>query len=205
MRTSIRLSEAVERYRQEEGANQNSYDWYRRCARRSGAVRIAGLDIPARKEHGTWFVDQDDLSRALASHRQQVESRKDATEQHAASRRRRLGVWVLGVLGGVIIGLMVGVLSPPVNHAISDLKGKLFGVDHPIELAPICKDLGGIIVPPAERDAAYQYHCGRSSRPISRHEVEQRCVAQWGPAAKLVLLDPDSASGWTCQTPGWLH
>jgi hypothetical protein len=205
MGASIRLSEAVERYRQEEGASENGYDWYRRCAQRSGAVRIAGIGIPARKEHGMWLVDQDDLSRALASHRQQVQSRKDATEQHSTSRWKRRGGWVLGVLGGVLIGLMVAVLSPPVNHAISDVHGMVFGVDHPIELAPICEGLGGIVAPPAEKYAAYQYHCRRSSHLISRREVEQRCLAQWGRHAQLVLIDPDSASGWTCRTPGWLH
>jgi hypothetical protein len=205
MGVSIRLSEAVERYRQEVGATENSYDWYRRRAQRFGAIRIADIDIPTRKEHGTWLVDQDDLSSAIASHRRQVRLRKGAAERDSASRRRRRGGWILGVVGGVIIGLLADVLYPPLNHAISDLQGNVFGVDHPIELAPICDGLGGIIAPHAERGAAYKYHCRRLSRPISRHEIEEQCVVQWGPGAQLVLHNPDSASGWACRTPGWLH
>jgi len=75
----VRLSEAVERYRQEESAVSNSYDWYRRQAQRSGEVSIGGETIPARKQAGAWFVSEDDLARCLVTHRRRIAERKAAT------------------------------------------------------------------------------------------------------------------------------
>lgn len=79
----------------------------------------------------------------------------------------------------------------------------MFGVDEPIELSPLCVNAGGIVAPPAEVNAAYQYQC-RSGHVITQAQIEQRCKAQWGSTAKLVLEDRNSASGWKCHTPGWL-
>jgi hypothetical protein len=80
----------------------------------------------------------------------------------------------------------------------------LNAVDYPIELSSICTNLGGIVAPPAEQNAAYQYRCQDSKQPITKQQIAQQCRIQWGPNAKLVLRDPDSASGWTCHTPGAL-
>jgi hypothetical protein len=44
----------------------------------------------------------------------------------------------------------------------------------------------------------------RSSRSISRRQIEQRCIAQWGPNAQLFLRDPNSASGWKCHIMQYL-
>jgi hypothetical protein len=114
-----------------------------------------------------------------------------------------------GVLSGILVGLLVGVLVPPVNQVVHNVADRthsyFYGVNHPIELSPLCKYLGGIVAPPAERDAAYQYRCAHSQRAISRNQIRLRCISQWGPSARLVLLDPNSASGWTCHTPGILH
>lgn len=75
----IRLSEAVARFRQEEGAYANAYGWYRRSAQRHGSVHIGGVDVPVRKERGAWCVNEEDLNRALAHHQQAVASRKAVT------------------------------------------------------------------------------------------------------------------------------
>jgi hypothetical protein len=115
-------------------------------------------------------------------------------------RHRRVAEIVIAV----IAGLLVGSLSPPVNQIIDNIGGYFFGVDQPIELSSICKNMGGIVAPHAETNAAYQWHCAHSSRSISRHQIEQRCTAQWGPDAQLFLRDPNSASGWKCHTPGLL-
>lgn len=97
-------------------------------------------------------------------------------------------------------------MLPPVNHVIHDITDPvgsyLGGIDHPIELSPICKDLGGIVAPHAEKNAAYQYQCRDSKKTIAKQQIAQQCRIQWGPNAKLELRDPDSASGWTCHTPG---
>jgi hypothetical protein len=120
-----------------------------------------------------------------------------------ARRRIRKAVAV-----GVVVGLLVAVLAPPVNQAIDRVTvsalSQLFGTDHPIELSPICGNLGGILAPPPEMHAAYQYRCANSRHAISRGQIFQRCISQWGRKAQLELRDPDSASGWTCHTPGLL-
>lgn len=76
---AIRLSAAVERYRQEESAPSNSYEWYRKQAQRDGKVRLGGLTIPARKKSGAWVVDEEDVGRSLDAHRQRIAERKSAT------------------------------------------------------------------------------------------------------------------------------
>jgi len=110
---------------------------------------------------------------------------------------------------GILTFIAAQFFSPPINEASTSLIDRahayVFGVDHPIELSPICQRLGGIVAPHAEKDAAYHYRCRRSKQTITKHQIEQRCVTQWGPNARLVLIDPDSASGWTCHTPGVLR
>jgi hypothetical protein len=75
----IRLPEALERYRREEDAYTNSYEWYRRDAHRSGSVSVDGVHIPARKIGRAWSVDEDELARAIDAHRQRIAARKEAT------------------------------------------------------------------------------------------------------------------------------
>jgi hypothetical protein len=101
----------------------------------------------------------------------------------------------------VLVGLMVGLILPLLTP---QGRSATFGVNHPIELRPLCEGLGGIIAPPAERDAAFHYRCKSSTDTITQAQIEQRCHDQWGTRARLVLRDRDSAAGWTCHTPGWL-
>jgi hypothetical protein len=75
----IRLSEAVARFRREEGAYSNAYDWYRRSAQRYGNAYIGGMDVPVHKERGAWYVNEEDLNRALAHHQRAVANRKAVT------------------------------------------------------------------------------------------------------------------------------
>jgi hypothetical protein len=130
-----------------------------------------------------------------------------SSQRTAEDHQRRR--WFLGLVTAVIAGLLTGALLAPVNHAIHDITNPigsyLVGTDHSVELSPICKDLGGLVAPPAEKNAAYQYQCRDSKQTITRQQIAQRCRIQWGPNAKLVLRDPDSASGWTCHTPGLVH
>jgi hypothetical protein len=75
----VRLSDALERYRREEGAYTNAYEWYRREAHRSRSVSIGRERIPARKVGGVWSVDDVDLQRCIDAHRERIASRKAAT------------------------------------------------------------------------------------------------------------------------------
>jgi hypothetical protein len=74
-----------------------------------------------------------------------------------------------------------------------------------LELQPVCDALhqGKVIAPHAETNAAYHYRCTGSDRWITQQQIAQRCVAQWGHDAQLVLKDRDSASGWKCHVRGW--
>ncbi len=66
----ISLREAIARWQSEERAPANAYEWYRRDAHRSGTVFIGETSILATKAGGTWMVDEADLNRALAAHRE---------------------------------------------------------------------------------------------------------------------------------------
>ncbi|SRR6266516_4232153 len=133
-----------------------------------------------------------------------------SSPRHASPRQR----WIRRIGNGIIailIWLIAQIFITPVNQLSSNLvdrgRNYITGEDHPIELQPICTNLnqGRIVAPPAEKNAAFHYRCARSKQMITRGQIEQRCITQWGRNAKLVLRDPDSASGWKCHTPGWLH
>lgn len=91
----IRLADALDRYRREEDAYTNSYDWYRRDAQRSGSVTVGRVRIPAQKVSGAWCVDEKDVARALVAHRQRIAERKAVTadyERHVL--RADSGDWI---------------------------------------------------------------------------------------------------------------
>ena len=150
-----------------------------------------------------------DRIRSATIRYQQRFSRNERPSESGPPRRRR---WIRRIGAGVVgIATFIAVqfFSPPINEASTSLISRahayVFGVDHPIELSPICQGLGGIAAPHAEKDAAYHYRCKRSKQTIAKEQIEQRCRTQWGADARLVLIDPDSASGWTCRTPGVLR
>lgn len=126
---------------------------------------------------------------------------------HSARQRRRRRV-TAGAAIGIVIAVVAAILAPPLGSAIYNVADRvdsgLFGVDHPVELKPICDHLGGIVPPPSEINAAYQWRCDGSQSTITKREIQQRCVAQWGSDAVAVLHDPNSAAGWKCHTPGLL-
>jgi hypothetical protein len=111
-----------------------------------------------------------------------------------------------GLLAGFLLWLASQFFAPPVNEAGLDTAQRVVafvvGEDKPIELKPLCSAQGGIVAPPAEKDAAFHWRCQRSSRPITREQIAERCTAQWGKEAELVLRDPDSSSGWKCHLRG---
>lgn len=127
----------------------------------------------------------------------------------ASDHPRRRKSTLVALLTGIFIGIVVAVIGPVAVRvtysAWSNVASHLVGVDHPIELAPICVNRGGIMSPPAEDNAAFHWRCMDSRRPISRAQIEQRCKDEWGSAARLVLRDPNAAAGWTCHTRGLLH
>lgn len=78
----LTLKEAVERYRQEERAVSNSYNWYRKQAQESGETWIGGIHIPALKQNGIWHVYKADLSKAINNHRESIKHLKEVTEDY---------------------------------------------------------------------------------------------------------------------------
>ena len=70
-KSSVKLSDAVARFRREHGSISNSYDWYRRMAHESGLVLIGLTQIPAWKERGVWHVSDKEFGDAIAHHRKQ--------------------------------------------------------------------------------------------------------------------------------------
>ncbi len=78
----LTLKEAVKQYQQEEKAVSNSYDWYRNQAQKYGKAWIGGIDVSAIKKYGIWYVDRENLSRAINHHRESVKHLKQVTEDY---------------------------------------------------------------------------------------------------------------------------
>jgi hypothetical protein len=78
----IRLSDAVDCYRRERGAYGNGYDWYRKEAHRRGSVSIGGHSVKVEKVAGAWYLDDEDLAEALATHRQRTADQASATNDY---------------------------------------------------------------------------------------------------------------------------
>jgi hypothetical protein len=134
-----------------------------------------------------------------------VRSGSSGRHHSSATKRRRIRAIVSTVVT-LLVGLFIGAVSPtlsqPVQNAVESTIHYFFGVDEPIELSQICNNLGGILAPHAEADAAYKWRCTRSQQVISRAQIKQMCQAEWGAKAQLVLLDPNSAAGWKCHISG---
>lgn len=67
----ITLKAAVDRFKKEPRAWQNSYDWYRQQAARYGSVSFNSHNVPTVKQGRQWMVDEGDFEAALASYREQ--------------------------------------------------------------------------------------------------------------------------------------
>ena len=67
----MRLIDAVARYRNEEGAGSNAYEWYRRSANESGMISIGKKKIRTWKSGGNWQIDDTEFASAIQSHRQE--------------------------------------------------------------------------------------------------------------------------------------
>ncbi len=121
--------------------------------------------------------------------------------------KKQLRRVILGALGAIVIGLTIAFFTPPVTQATTTMEswwGRVVGVDKPIELKPICAKQGGIVPPPAEKNAAFHWRCKGSSHPITPQQIAERCAAQWGPEFRLMLRDRDASSGWKCHKRGLL-
>lgn len=97
---------------------------------------------------------------------------------------------------GVLFALAVLLAAPAGRQYV-------FGVDRPVEIAPLCGGKAYLVSPPIETNAAYHYHCVGSTHVITPAQIAQRCNDQW-PNSQLVLRDPDSAAGWKCHVRGFL-
>lgn len=82
MGENMKLKEAVERYKQEERAPSNSYEWYRKSAQQSGSVWIGDTDVPAYKQDGVWYVDGEKFAEAIKQHRGAIERLKQVTADY---------------------------------------------------------------------------------------------------------------------------
>lgn len=78
----MRLDEAVGRFRNEEGAPSNVYEWYRRLAREKGYVELGSAKVRAWKSGRAWQVDDQDVAKAIGAHRQQREELKRITQDN---------------------------------------------------------------------------------------------------------------------------
>jgi hypothetical protein len=118
-------------------------------------------------------------------------------------RRRRAGA---ATLVSLLVLLFAGTVGPILNqgaqNAYEAVVHHVSGIDEPIELSPICANLGGIVAPHAEAGAAYKWRCALSQQTITPSQIKQMCTTQWGPKARLILRDANSAAGWKCNIPG---
>lgn len=66
----MKLTEAYDRFQDQQSPPDNAYDWYRRSAKRSGSISFAGVDIPAEKEGGVWVVPDERVEEAVKAHQE---------------------------------------------------------------------------------------------------------------------------------------
>jgi hypothetical protein len=134
--------------------------------------------------------------------------RRSASPRLEKKRSRRIWTGIIGALMTIVTGLAIVFLTPPINQVgTKALHGwtRVVGADLPVELRPLCAGQGGIVAPPAEKDAAYHWRCRGSSYPITEQQIATRCHQQWGQEVNLVLRDRDASSGWKCHKRGWLR
>lgn len=93
----ISLQEAVDRFKQEPGAPQNAYSWYRQYAARYGSVSFRNHRIPAVKQGRQWMVDENDFEGVLTTHREQ---RGHLEQMTADYNSRILHPGTVSVVGG---------------------------------------------------------------------------------------------------------
>ena len=68
----MKLKDAVGLYKKELGAPSNSYDWYRRSARRFKHISIGGHEVKAFKEGAEWHVDDVDFKLGIKSRKERL-------------------------------------------------------------------------------------------------------------------------------------
>lgn len=78
----MKLKDAIELYKQEDGAYSNSYEWYRKCAQGRENISISGTDVPAYKKKGVWCIDDGDFTKAIENHRTMIRRRKQVTDDY---------------------------------------------------------------------------------------------------------------------------
>jgi len=76
----MKLKEAIEIYKKENGAPGNAYNWYRRSAKESGKVYIGKKHLDAFKIGNQWHIDDRAFQEAIKSHQNQMKQRKKNTE-----------------------------------------------------------------------------------------------------------------------------
>jgi hypothetical protein len=79
----MKLKEAIQSYRNEKGAPQNSYEWYRKCAKQKGNIPIGNMNVPAYKQSGIWYIDDNKFAEAIKKHREKMEHLKQVTEDYS--------------------------------------------------------------------------------------------------------------------------
>ncbi len=79
---NIKLKEAIEKYKEEEKAPGNSYEWYRKMAKSSNKVYIGRLKMSVYKIKGCWYLDKEDFYTAIESHRKIISRIKKNTSDY---------------------------------------------------------------------------------------------------------------------------
>ena len=78
----MKLKNAIELYEQEERVSSNSYEWYRKSARRIGRVLIGDINVPVNKLKGIWYVDEKKFAEAIKRHREAINYQKQVTNDY---------------------------------------------------------------------------------------------------------------------------
>lgn len=78
----LKLRDAVEIYKKEKRAISNSYNWYRKSAKKNGAMFIGNYQIPAITIKRKWYVDKDKFEKAIEHHRNENRHRDQMTKDY---------------------------------------------------------------------------------------------------------------------------
>ncbi|MDF1539401.1 MAG: hypothetical protein P1Q69_10925 [Candidatus Thorarchaeota archaeon] len=78
----MKLKDAVQLFEKELGTSTNTYEWYRKSAKKYGTVSFGHTSVSAFKKEGIWYVNEEEFLGAIQIHREYIEKGKKITEDH---------------------------------------------------------------------------------------------------------------------------